>query len=490
MKKILLPFFLLLSSLSFSQDWAPFKANDSIVNFVNQNYNWYSFTPADPILSLVVDTTYIDGNNQVHIFKRGFSPLLFNSWTNKEVVRGQLFGDTLVQNADSSIFLPLKIYDSTFFKGYKLTFHHKKIQQGQSWILGKGETFLLHVMVDSLHYDTIGSFGFDSLALLRITVKDSNGMVQNNHFKNGKRLLISKNNGIIESISLTSNFFFPFPYRLLDKQFIRPNLAKYSNMDIGDEFHSSYQTNDHPPQHFHYSYKLMSDSVHNSSKTFTFRRKVKGGSTGIAGNYSTSIIYRTEPLELFPSGSQSFVVEDSLIPQYQTYAINLYGLTETPPKFNLVKHRREVTIYPKSSTNQNVLIEVHAQLTQNSGLFHQGLIEESYFGYNMTYFRESLHYVQSGNDTWGTPLFLLTGVEDFETTSTANSSFYPNPVSNQITIRHGKQGNSISIIDLNGKVIRQHSNQDQIDISDFPSGIYFLRIGTPKKVITEKFIKK
>ncbi len=73
----------------------------------------------------------------------------------------------------------------------------------------------------------------------------------------------------------------------------------------------------------------------------------------------------------------------------------------------------------------------------------------------------------------------------------------PNVATDQITLAHtltSDQALQWSIIDMNGKVIRQqafNSNTSQIDInvSDLQSGFYFMQLNDGQQMLTEKFIK-
>jgi hypothetical protein len=56
---------------------------------------------------------------------------------------------------------------------------------------------------------------------------------------------------------------------------------------------------------------------------------------------------------------------------------------------------------------------------------------------------------------------------------------YPNPATDKITITDHKKSGLIEIIDVNGKLIKEQylpENKAEIDISQFPQGIYFLRM--------------
>jgi len=67
---------------------------------------------------------------------------------------------------------------------------------------------------------------------------------------------------------------------------------------------------------------------------------------------------------------------------------------------------------------------------------------------------------------------------------------YPNPVTNELKIENYelKEGESVQILDLAGKIIYNSSfiNYNSIDVSNLFSGVYFLKIGN----YIGKFVKQ
>ncbi len=69
---------------------------------------------------------------------------------------------------------------------------------------------------------------------------------------------------------------------------------------------------------------------------------------------------------------------------------------------------------------------------------------------------------------------------------------YPNPVTNNITIET-KQKPEIEILNIEGQIIKRlkiKDNKTDIDISDFASGVYIIKVQTEKGIMTGKFIKE
>ncbi len=82
-------------------------------------------------------------------------------------------------------------------------------------------------------------------------------------------------------------------------------------------------------------------------------------------------------------------------------------------------------------------------------------------------------------------------VED--NTMTNELSFYPNPVKDNLYIRNNHTIENVKILDLAGKIlseIKLNSNEGEINMQQFPTGIYFVKITTSSKSETVKIIKK
>jgi len=70
-------------------------------------------------------------------------------------------------------------------------------------------------------------------------------------------------------------------------------------------------------------------------------------------------------------------------------------------------------------------------------------------------------------------------------------SIYPNPTSGLVNIENYSKLKSISITDVNGKLLRTFNSSDgPIDFSGLMNGIYFLRIETATETISKKVVKR
>ena len=90
-------------------------------------------------------------------------------------------------------------------------------------------------------------------------------------------------------------------------------------------------------------------------------------------------------------------------------------------------------------------------------------------------------------------LDLETGVGIENSSPTEFLHIYPNPTNDMVTIQTNDPGQySIEITSLNGQLIHSFiSNRasQQVNLSPYPKGVYFITVRSDKTNITEKIIK-
>ena len=86
--------------------------------------------------------------------------------------------------------------------------------------------------------------------------------------------------------------------------------------------------------------------------------------------------------------------------------------------------------------------------------------------------------------------FILTEFSGINTTNDVPLVIYPNPVANELKIETDSKINGIQITDLTGKMVYSSFviNNNLINVSTLPSGIYLVKIDTDKGVKTERVI--
>jgi PKD repeat protein len=84
-------------------------------------------------------------------------------------------------------------------------------------------------------------------------------------------------------------------------------------------------------------------------------------------------------------------------------------------------------------------------------------------------------------------------ITDINEVIDVNTEFliYPNPTSHQLTIVSELELNQINILNITGQKVKTITTQfNTIDVSELPSGIYFIELITDEKTITQKFVKE
>ncbi|MBR4137230.1 MAG: T9SS type A sorting domain-containing protein, partial [Bacteroidales bacterium] len=79
-----------------------------------------------------------------------------------------------------------------------------------------------------------------------------------------------------------------------------------------------------------------------------------------------------------------------------------------------------------------------------------------------------------------------------ETISIINS-LYPNPVSHTLTVETTRPVDKLEILTINGKVVYTQTNcgnKTIVQVSDFASGTYILKITSGKQITTQQFLKE
>ncbi len=119
----------------------------------------------------------------------------------------------------------------------------------------------------------------------------------------------------------------------------------------------------------------------------------------------------------------------------------------------------------------------------NWGLANTSIISLAIVGNN-------IYAGTNGGGVWALPLSEL-GIKEINNYE-SNITVYPNPAINYISIECPQKA-SIEILNLHGQLIESliaNSNKTSVDISAFPSGIYFVEAKTGKWVSINKFAKE
>jgi len=92
---------------------------------------------------------------------------------------------------------------------------------------------------------------------------------------------------------------------------------------------------------------------------------------------------------------------------------------------------------------------------------------------------------------WRRALSGLTGKEEINNNE-SKIVVYPNPAINDLTIESTLQA-EIEILNIQGQTIitmTSSSNKSLINVSDLPSGFYYIKVKTEKGIEVKKFVKE
>jgi hypothetical protein len=108
----------------------------------------------------------------------------------------------------------------------------------------------------------------------------------------------------------------------------------------------------------------------------------------------------------------------------------------------------------------------------------------------------SINFMESANYTYKTiDININENIDDYE--EVANILVYPNPTSGQLTINNEQLIiDDVEVFDVYGRKQKAESRKGEkekgeitIDITNLPTGIYFIKIETDKVIITKKILK-
>ena len=137
----------------------------------------------------------------------------------------------------------------------------------------------------------------------------------------------------------------------------------------------------------------------------------------------------------------------------------------------------DIALAPQAYGSVSFKIKSLATLEEGDAVMSQASI---IFDYNEPLVTNEA--VTTFDDVAGTGLF---GAE--------NLSIYPNPASDKVSIKAGSIIKTISLYDIQGRLLltkQPESQEAAIDISAQPAGVYLLRIATDTGSVTQKLIKK
>ncbi|MGG5210167.1 T9SS type A sorting domain-containing protein [Chryseobacterium sp. MIQD13] len=219
------------------------------------------------------------------------------------------------------------------------------------------------------------------------------------------------------------------------------------------------------------------------------------GTKSISGGVTTYYTYTDPSLELkFPvtylqtftdtwaghNTSTSFTETGT-----QTVTVDAYGTLKTAlgifPNTLRVKVEKNITSNTAGGPTSNTIFVGYSWISSGYAgiLLAIGFSDTTIVGFPAIHSR----YLTYGKNT------LTLGTEDV--TANKQVDIYPNPSSDYININNGEKIVKIEMNDAEGRKITELKKADKIDISEFPSGIYLMKIiFKDGKIQTRKIIRK
>ena len=246
-----------------------------------------------------------------------------------------------------------------------------------------------------------------------------------------------------------------------------------------------------------------------SNQNFLFNLGWNNQATGNVGTWSLLVDGTTAPF--YADNGTSFIgsIQNSLTAARDAYVFSM-PITMTGGVSYQIKYKYRA--FSNASTTAPMAFRVVTNTTNSSAGVN--VLTTKTGVNNLVYTEEILQFTPTTtgnyligfhNNTPTLPAGSTTSnyvlIDSFSVTSAtmSNESFsmnnfdiYPNPTSNVLNIsnRNNIEINTISISDLNGRVIRNANSGTSINVSDLNAGVYFVTIETAEGKSTKKFIKE
>lgn len=489
MRQLLFICFALLFSFHLSaQNWQPIDTSRKTTHFLGDfplSVNSFGvYSQLYPIQSTVIDSVYIQAGNSVVLFKRGFSLTNYNN-----LLKGRILGDTMILKSNYTEF---KTIDTN---GFDL-FFPTSLKANQSWILGRSPTKELRATVDSIRWDSISNFAYDSIATISIEAYNLSNQAATSHPFNGT-IKISKNNGLVTTIDFME-MQYQRTYGLYKWEEDTITANDFYNLSLGDEVAYSTSTSSFYSAASTHIIELIGDSTSGQLRTLSFKDESVSSfrdlnsPNPIDTTYplaidTTTIQLRTDSIFAF---AYSGIVEDTISSHTRLTSMNF-------PQFFVNKAISDsiVVSYLSNTLKAN---SSHTYF-DSYNYINNHFRDIRYLGIGSEYLRQltrssetkTLEYVNLGGVTYGNKPILVSLPESNLLGSKRTINVYPNPTKEELNIGiDSKDIQLITIFNTSGQIVLSPPPSNRIDISSLSPGIYFIRIANNKETFTKKIIKE
>lgn len=478
MKKILLVLFTVVVCNSvFSQQWSLFKNDFSHFTSPTPNLNMgYSLLTDASAYTLKIDTLINFSNRSVTIFEGDFSERFSSQVFNCFVHGSSVFGDSLVDYADSSVY---------FVNNERIVWKNTN-----QWVFYT--TSNLHKLIISV--DSVYALNGDSIKHYSFS---SNNAAQFDPSLFTTTIKVSKSKGMLNGFDLSY-----FPSNIKPITYFHNNAittADIYNLEVGDEYH--YQSRRSLSQNFalitvdRFIKKVIGKQFHGQdSVTYEFERQVTDDELVVVNNnpfpthqythFQDTIVETYSLIDTILTGRylDGFALDTTFM--LTTGNTGVFDDSYTIPSFvdfsGVGRTLDTLCDYTFES-------EKYSTYVFGIGMFHH-FINSDPTQYSLN--SEELVYYKKGLKTWGNPLSIPVGIAK---TELSDISYHPNPIKNQFYIDNLNEDVEYKLISANGATIKLGvltKGTNNLSLQFLKKGIYFLQLQTQEEFKTIKLLKE
>jgi len=513
--KTTITLFVLLFSLNtlFSQNWEinqftqPLKyKSDSTYKIYGINYasetdyylstNYYS--------DVTLDTSFTSNDTSFYVYSNDFLRDTTFQDDNSLLVMNQYMGSII----GSKSFVLTN--SDTYFTFRNDSFLIKpKAQLNNSWHFVNYETGD-YIEAKIINIDTLSIFnGIDSVKYIELNMKNSSNTTINNII-NGVKIILSKNNGLINIPDLRKIKYKILTHTLNSFNYSPLTYGSVYDFEVGDEFH--YFTSEVPniyiewPEYFHEKRRVIEKTYSQNNDTIYYRVRREIQQFNPMDTISTYPINKdTITQTVYNLNTLITDLKFNSIEFSQLYEYSGNGFTNF--SYNRYNNRFVTRIINQTYARltDSIFIEpILCKNIQDSPLYSRyvyiegcGKLSNWKFvpdgqAHPYYYRTESLSYYHKGNETWGTPILITENQSIIKNEN--NIKLFPNPTNGIFTISNTSAINKIEIYNSIGNLIISknniNNNQTIIDLQNEKAGIYLIKIFSENSYIARKLIKK
>ena len=491
MKQFYLILFLCSSNFLFAQNYHLFSWQDEVFfewKNTNQCYDCIYPAKVDSVYTIGADSVFQhlrlnNGNTRL-----GGNP--FGCWTIRD---SSHFGREIIIQSDFTFLFFNGSGDSIFIK--------PALSVGQSWIAYRfsGLPNYIEAQVASISWENV--FGtLDSVKTINFTLKDSLGNTISSPI-NALNINVSQHFGMVKSLSFLtfpndSSYLNLVGHSGLNAPIRSINWSDIYDFNVNDEFHIQKIWNGPAGLYYKKLYRdrIISKTISSTEYIYTIDRlEVVINQQITDTTFSSSIVTETYPLIHFSDN----IIPRELLCSSNDCSEDYWNLDNKLGSDNYNGRMVKSINYSSGSMGDSCL-GWHLGSVPPPDNYIEGAGGPYYFGGSSGHYEmRFLSFFQKGSEKWGVPI-------DFELFTSTQSpindlksiTLLPNPVTDNLQISTNKiiENGQLAIFDANGQFISQqninHQQRFNLDVHDYPNGIYILKITTENGNWSRKFVKQ